>query len=294
MKPTNLPPMNSLRAFEAVSRHVNVTQAANELSVSPSAISHLIRRLEENLGVTLVRRSGRNIVLTESGLKLAPDLQEIFFSLRKIVSKTRNTLGKNIVTISLRPYFAAKWLTPRLEDFWAEHPDVELHLQHSNQPIDFSMGNIDFSIEWSGNERPGLERYKLGSGKLTPVFSPLLADAKTISKPEDLFRFALLRETDRDSWSRWFEHCEQDIPDNLHSIYIDDSNVRYQAAIQGQGIELGCIALIQDDLKTKLLVAPFDVHIDDRNYYLFQRSDRQSTEAELKFKQWILKQVNSD
>ena len=286
--------MNSLRAFEAVSRHVNVTQAANELSVSPSAISHLIRRLEENLGVKLVEKSGRNIILTEAGERLSPDLQEIFHSLRNVINKTRNHLNQNLVTVSLRPYFAANWLTPRLGSFWAEHPDVELHLHHSNQPAEFSSGNIDFSIEWSSGERPGLTQHKLVTGELTPVLSPLLMKDKQVTQATDLFQFSLLRETDRNSWKRWFRKNNCDITEHAHSIYIDDSNVRYQAALQGQGIELGCKALMKDDLQNKRLIAPFEISIDDRDYYLFHRADNPSNEAGLLFKNWILKQVKSD
>ena len=284
MKSKPLPPLNALRAFESVSRHVNVTRAADELSVSPSAISHMIRRLEENMGVKLIERSGRNIVLSETGKNFAPELQEIFNSLLRVVNKTRESLNKNIVIVSLRPYFAAKWLAPKLSKFSAEHPEVQLHLHHSNEQVDFLSSNTDFSIEWSDGDRPGVTQYKLVAGELTPVWSPSLSPANEISEAQDLLNFPLLRETDRDSWSQWFKLCNCTLPAKIRSIYIDDSNVRYQAALNGQGIELGCKSLIFDDVAEKKLIAPFDTYIEDMSYYLFQRPESKQSEAANIFK----------
>ena len=292
MKSKPLPPLNALRAFESVSRHVNITRAADELFVSPSAISHMIRRLEDSLGVKLIERSGRNIVLSEAGKDFAPALQEIFHSLAGAVNRIRESVDESIVVISLRPYFAAKWLAPRLSHFSAAHPDVQLHLRHSNENVDFLFSDVDFSIEWSDGKRQGVIQHRLVAGELTPVWSPVLCPRNAIRKAEDLLKFPLLRETDRDSWKQWFGLQGCILPEKVHSIYIDDSNVRYQAALNGQGVELGCRSLMASDVEEKKLLAPFDTSIDDMSYYLIQRPKGVFNKAANIFRDWLFNQID--
>jgi LysR family glycine cleavage system transcriptional activator len=290
LKPKPLPPLNALKAFECVSRYVNVSRAAQELSVTPSAVSHLLRRLEDNLGVNLVERSGRNIQLTETGVKLGAELQEVFHSLRNVVSDVLDSLDQDVVTVSLRPYFAVKWLAPRLGSFWTRHPEIQLHLHHSNEETDFLSSKVDFAIEWSKGERPGVDHQLLVPGDLTPVYSPDLCNEIEIRRPVDLTRFPLLRETDYDSWSEWFHVCNTELPEKIHSIYIDDSNVRYQAALDGQGVELSCRMLISEDLSSGNLIAPFDHFISDFSYYLVKPGNRTLSDSAQIFREWVIEQ----
>ena len=291
MNTNRLPPLNALRAFESVSRHHQVTRAARELSVSPSAVSHLIRRLERDLEVPLVKRVGRNIALTEIGEKMAPELQEIFRSLSRVVGEVRTLVNQDLLTVSLRPYFAVKWLAPRLNRFWARHPDVELRLHHTNQPVDFRSENIDLAIEWSKGDRDGIRNFQLVPGELTPVFSPKLAGADRIQAPEDLLDFTLLRETDYDSWSDWFALFGKPPPNDTGSLHIDDSNVRNQAALDGQGIELSCRTLIRDDVTEGRLLAPFQESIGSFSYYLVEPVHSPLSRAAANFKNWILDEI---
>lgn len=197
-------PLTALRAFEAVSRHAHIKETANELNVTPSAISHLIKRLEDDLGVKLVQKTGRNIKLTDEGNKLAPVLQEAFQTLAKAVNKTRDKANNYTLTISLRPYFSAKWLAPRLNHFWSENPNVQLHLHHSNETIDFNTQSVDLAIEWSKGDRIDVNYHKLIPGVLVPIFSPNMPGAEKIHQPNDLLSHTLLMEVGIDSWSEWF------------------------------------------------------------------------------------------
>ena len=135
MSSDRLPSLKALRTFEVLSRHLHMNRAAEELSVTPSAISHLVRSLEQELKVKLIRKSGRNIVLTETGAQLAPRAQSIFRSLKQTVDDIREQTNPNILTVSLRPYFAVKWLSPRLSRFWTRYPDIELRLIHTTQAL---------------------------------------------------------------------------------------------------------------------------------------------------------------
>jgi LysR family glycine cleavage system transcriptional activator len=112
-----------------VSRHLHVGTAAQELNVTPSAVSHLVKRLEDDIGVKLVKKSGRNIMLTSAGENMSPELQEIFSNLKRIVGVARTATSKNSLTVSVRPYFSVKWLAPRLSKFWNAYPAVELRLR---------------------------------------------------------------------------------------------------------------------------------------------------------------------
>ena len=291
MNPPRLPPLHSIRAFEAVSRQLSITRAANELSVSPSAVSHLVRRIEEDLGTKLIQRSGRGIGLTDSGKSLAEDLQPLFSSLGKAVARAREGANINQVVVRLRPFFAARWLAPRLGDFWAQHPDIQLHLHHSNEETDFDAAGVDFAIEWAESIRPGLDGHLLLQGDLTPVFAPRLVNGDSRIPIEALRNLPLLRETDRNTWSEWFRLSGVAEPDQPRSMFIDDSNVRVQAAIDGQGVELGSRSLLSGEIAEGKLIAPFEQCVGSLNYYLVNRKNRLHTDASARFREWIVGQA---
>lgn len=289
-----LPPLNALRAFEAVSRHRRISSAAHELSVTPSAVTHLVRRLEDDLEVKLVKRSGRNILLTDWGEQLGPELQAIFRSLNRVVAETRSAASQSTLTVSLRPYFAVKWLAPRLGRFWARYPGVELRLHHTNRPVDFLSDQVDLAIEWSKGPRPDVIHHLLIPGELTPVFSPQLPNAGSISKPADLLGCTLLKETDYDSWQDWFSLAGIDAGTPQHALYVDDGNVRHQAAVDGQGVELGCRSLVGSDVSSGRLVAPFDLSVSSFAYFLVEPVNARPTAAAQRFRDWLLREVDHE
>ncbi len=193
MNSNRLPSLKALRGFEVVSRHMHMNQAAEELSVTPSAISHLIRSLEQDLGVKLIEKSGRNIVLTETGKQLAPRVQNTFRSLKQAIGDIREQTNSNILTVSLRPYFAVKWLSPRLSRFWNRFPEIELRLIHTTQAVDFVADRLDLAIEWSTGNHQGAKQSLLIPGELTPVFSPNMAGSEKIKTAKDLTNYTLAK-----------------------------------------------------------------------------------------------------
>ena len=286
MKINRQPSLRALKAFNAVTRHQQINKAAEELCVTPSAVSHLIKRLEQELGVSLVQRSGRNIVLTPAGEHLAPGLQRIFRSLNTLIEDIQEQTNPNVLNVSLRPYFAVKWLSSRLSRFWAKHPDIELRLIHTTKPVDFVSERVDLAIEWSKGNRSGIKYSLLIPGELTPVLSPALKGANSVKKAKDLLNYTLLRETDYNSWQDWFALAGDKIINSKHT-FIDDSNVRYQAAIDAQGVELSCRTLISDDLARGKLISPFELSLNSFSYYLAEPENYQPNTATQKFIDWL-------
>lgn len=288
------PSLRALKAFDAVSRHLQMNKAAQELCVTPSAISHLIKRLEEELGTTLIKRTGRNIVLTTAGEQFAPGIQKTFRSLKYLIEDIRDQSNPNVLNVSLRPYFAVKWLSPRLSGFWAAYPEIELRLIHTNKPVDFFNERVDLAIEWCEGKRSGVNHSLLIKGELTPVLSPFLHGAEQIKKPGDLFKFTLLRETDYNSWHDWFALTNETYHTPAHTLFIDDSNVRYQAALDGQGVELSCRSLIKPDIDDGRLLCPFEFSLTSFSYYLAQPKNRETTPAAQKFITWLKQQARGN
>ncbi len=292
MQENNRPlPLNALRTFEAVSRHIHVKEAADELNVTPSAVSHLIKRLEGDLKVQLITKLGRNIKLTDEGNKLAPVLQEAFQTIAKAVNTTRNRADQNTLTISLRPYFSAKWFAPRLNQFWSENPDVQLQLHHSNKVVDFNTQAVDLAIEWSKGERPDVKHHKLIPGDLIPIFSPNMPGAEKIKKPNDMLNYTLLMEMDTDSWAKWFLNVEGNYEKPQLTHTIDDSNVRLQAALDGQGIELSCRELVRQEIESGQVIAPFNTSVDIYSYYLVEPKHGHSSKLAQRVKKWIIREA---
>ena len=271
-----------------------MNKAAQELCVTPSAISHLIKRLEDDLGTTLIKHSGRNIVLTSAGEQFAPGIQKTFRSLKHLIEDIRDVGNPNVLNVSLRPYFAVKWLSPRMGSFWTAHPEVELRLIHTTKPVDYYDERIDLAIEWCEGKRKGIDHSLLIKGELTPVLSPNLPGANNIAQPSDLLNYTLLCETDHNSWHDWFAVGSEKYQAPAHTLFIDDSNVRYQAALDGQGVELSCRSLVQPDLDKGRLLCPFEQSLNRFSYYLAEPQDREKTPATEKFISWLKQEAEKD
>ena len=170
----NLPPLNSLRAFEAAARHLSFTKAAEELHVTPAAISHQIKALEEQMGVPLFRRLTRALRLTQAGQAALPPMRDGFDKLADAVDLLRAHDESGAITVSLDPSFAAKWLVPRLDRFRAAHPDLDVRLDATDRLVDFQRDNVDLAIRYGGGHYPGLEAERLLSEEIFPVCSPNL------------------------------------------------------------------------------------------------------------------------
>lgn len=281
-----LPSLNALKAFEAAGRCLSFTRAASELHVTASAISHQIKMLEEDLGVRMFVRENSRLALTPQGERLLPVLTQLFGQMASAIDAVRVSGKQRPLNVMLRPYFAQKWLIPRLQEFWVAHPDVDLQLVHSIHAPDFTQ--VDLAIQWT--EQPGaeFESILLVNGDLTPVCSPLMLARLTVpATPDQLCEHVLLDEESPRNWDRWLELAGAQCTPRKR-ISIDDTNVRIGAAADGQGFVLTCLSLLKAELACGELVAPFDLAMPCYSYYLvYPKATLQRREV-LDFIDWIV------
>jgi LysR family glycine cleavage system transcriptional activator len=274
-----LPPLNALRAFEAAARHLSFSRAAAELNVTPAAVSHQIKTLEEHLQVQLFRREPRRLLLTDVAQRALPDLREAFDRLGQAVEQLRPEAGSATLTVTSANSIAAKWLVPRLERFRQRHPEIDLRLDATGELVDFQREpDIDVGIRYGSGDYPGLEAVKLAEGDVVPVCSPaLLAADPPLRRPADLRHHTLIHtqwaagRTDP-SWAEWLRVAGVTDVDPRRGPQFNQTDYALQAAIRGQGVALAMEVLVAEDLAEGRLVKPFE----------------QADPAALRFAYWIV------
>jgi len=302
-----LPPLNALRAFEAAAKHQSFRDAAEELFVTPAAISHQIKSLEEYLGVRLFRREGRSLRLTEPALAGLPRLQEGFECLAEAVEKIAANQGTGTLTVSVAPTFAAKWLVPRMHRFATACPDVDLRITASLSLIDFSSTvpmtatdflrqGIDVAIRFGTGSYPGLHVEELFATTVVPVCSPgLLAGDHPLREPEDL-RFHTLLHDDtqllggsRPGWLVWLETADVHSVDANRGPRLSSMALALDAAIEGQGVVLSLRHLVEGDLRAGRLVVPFEIEFPvEMAYYVVCPEATADISRIVAFRKWVL------
>ncbi|ABC23014.1 transcriptional regulator GcvA [Rhodospirillum rubrum] len=259
-----LPPLNALRAFEAAARHGGFTRAAEELGVTPAAVSHQVKGLEDVLGLCLFRRLPRGLELTEEGQAYLPDLSRGFDRLARAGERLREGGLAGRLTVSVLPSFCANWLAPRLPDFQAACPEVHLRMLSENRFADFNRDGIDMAIRYGRGIYPGLRAIPFLAEEVFPVCAPsLLNGALPLRGLADLRHHTLLRSIDETAgepwlyWRLWLaaEGIEGVAPDG--GIGFTDGSALVQACLAGVGVALGRTALVEDHLRTGRLVRPF-------------------------------------
>jgi len=262
-----LPPIQALRAFEAAARHLSYSRAASELALTHGAISHNISRLEEDLGgVRLFVRSGQRMVLTEAGQLLVIDVREGLQVLAAAFEKARTQRlpdATRMLTVSVLPSFAVRWLLPRLSRFQALHPEVDIAIRPSTSlALLDGRDGIDLAIRYGGGNWADLRSARLLKSIIFPVCSPEFLSKSRIDSPNDLRSLTLLRNP-RQKWRPWFIAAGLEMPEPLQGPLYDDAGLLLQAAAQGQGIALARAALAADDLAAGRLVRVSEVEIED-------------------------------
>jgi len=294
MSSRKLPPLIALRAFDATARHLSATRAAEELNVTLGAVSHQLRVLEEFLGVALFVRGHRQLTLTQAGAQYFDSVSGAFDALRSATSVLRHPNAKSSISVRAYTTFSLRWLVPHLSDFYAKHRSVELILSVSNAVVDFNRDPIDCAIRLGSGDWPGCHADRLFSNVIAPVCSPaLLEGASMLGNPGDLKRYVLLHSNSaerKDDWPDWLQAHGLDRFDRYNRLFLEGSAVAYQAAIEGQGIAMAQLALVQQDLRAGRLVQPFSATLDRGAYtfYLIYPSWRPcSVELQI-FRDWVL------
>ncbi len=292
-----LPPLNALRAFEAAARHLSFTKAAEELSITPSAISHQIRGLEAHLGVRLFRRAGRSLMLTDEGQSYLPALRDAFDAIHAATSRLAVRKAAGPLTVSLLSSFAVRWLIPRLRRFQASQPEIEVRLSTAARPVDFRREDIDCAIRHGRGQWPGLTADLLLAEDLFPVCSPKLLEGRhPLKAPRDLVHHSLFHiAMRRDDWQVWLNAVGIADIDPERGPVFETSDLALRAAAEGLGVAIASSALVEDDLEKGRLVAPFDVRLPTNSgYYFVVPEDRREQPKIAAFRAWLLEEVQRD
>lgn len=288
--------LTKLRAFEAVGRNLSFAKAAKELYVTPAALSHHVRHLEEELGVQLVIRLHRRIELTGNGQRLLADTSQALQILKRVVADLTKMDREETLTVSVAPFFSTRWLTPRLGRFWSRHPDIGLRLHHDYLPPDFANDTVDAGISWGPGGWPGTETMLVLHGRMTIVCAPEYRNRLPPEpSPRDMINHRLMFEFDLDHLTRWFRAAGVELSQAMRADHVDDSHTLRQLAIDGHGAALFFVGLIQEDLRSGQLVRPFDVEIDPGSaYYLVRPKDRPVGRKLRLFSAWLMSEVAAD
>ncbi|HTK36362.1 MAG TPA: transcriptional regulator GcvA [Caulobacteraceae bacterium] len=261
-----LPPLNALRAFETAARHMNFSRAAEELSVTPGAVSQQIQNLEDYVGAALFKRTPKGLLLTDAAQTALPALREAFDRLAEAASMLTAAVDGRRVTVSAAPSFAAKWLVPRLGLFEAAHPDVDVWLSAGMELVDFASGEVDVAIRYGSGRYPGLETIRLMSETVLPVASPDLLAERPLATPEDLAHHTLLHDGSPDAddscpdWSMWLTARGIKGVDGTRGPRFNQSSLVIEAAMNGRGVALAKRTLAQADIDAGRLVAPLQIN----------------------------------
>src|SRR5512141_996484 len=246
-----LPSLNGLRAFEAAARHLSFTLAASELNVTQTAISHQIKRLEEELGVRLFVRQNRALTLTPQAMDYLPGIRAAFNDLRLATDRLLRKDDDHVLTVSTLASLAAKWLLPRLTSFQEEHLGIDVRITTSTNLVDFQRDDVDAAIRYGRGHWPGLRADWLMADELFPVCSPaLLTGDKPLRCPEDLAGQTLLHTSGGydDDWRLWLTAAglPSSIP-KLPGLTFDLILLTVQAAIDGAGVAMGRTSYVEAD-----------------------------------------------
>ncbi|MDA9399806.1 transcriptional regulator GcvA [Bradyrhizobium sp. CCBAU 45389] len=286
-----LPSLNGLRAFEAAARHLSFTLAASELNVTQTAISHQIRRLEEELGIRLFIRQNRALALTPEARDYLPGVRAAFNDLRLATDRLLRKDDDKVLTVSTIASLAAKWLLPRLTDFQESHPGIDVRITTSTSLVDFQRDNVDVAIRYGRGQWAGLRADWLMADELFPVCSPsLLRGDKPLRRPEDLKDHVLLHTNVSDDWRLWLTAAGLSAGISRQpGITFDMTLMTVQAAIDGMGVAMGRTSYVQDDIAKGRLVVPFKIALPaDAGFYLVSPDGRREAPKLTAFRQWIL------
>jgi len=291
-----LPPLKSLQAFDAAGRYLSFTEAARELNVTPGAISQQIRLLEESLEIKLFKRMNRLIVLTDAGQLFLPMISAGFEQFSEAVNLVRQKRSDGPLTITSAPSFVSKWLIPRLARFKSLHPNIDVRIDTSDRLVDFQHEDIDVGIRFGDGVYPELDTVFLFSFDLIPVCSPeLIRKGKGLKKVSDLKNYTLLHSNYDEldpgwpDWAMWLRVVDAEGVDSDHGIYFNQSDLLFQAAMEGQGVALLASVMAEPEIAAGRLVQPFTARLPVKlNYHLVTTRHKAGIEKVAAFREWVL------
>jgi LysR family glycine cleavage system transcriptional activator len=298
-----IPGTRALRTLEAAARHLNFTRAADELGLTPAAVSHQIKEIEDQLGVSLFTRTSRTIRLTAAGEVFAEASADALDLLKRAATKAaKMARGASQIRVTADPQFAAKWLMGRVESFRAVRPDIELRFDIAYELRDFDRDDVDVGIRFGTGKYPGLASHRLFDNIIIPVCNPrLLQGPVPLKEPRDLFHHTLChiewssQGVTWPNWRMWMAAAGIDDFDDSRTIVFGNSSDAVQAAIEGNAVALADFAMVANDLSAGRLVRPFDLGIRvprDFAYFLVYPQAGETDPRIAAFRDWMLDEAH--
>lgn len=296
-----LPPLNALRVFEAAARHLSFKRAAQELNVTPAAVSHQVKALEDLLAVPLFHRLTRSLRLTEAGQMALPAIAEGLDKLMEGAEHMRAYRDSGLLTISVSPSFGSLWLVPRLDRFRSAHPEIEIRIDGTDRLVDLSSGEVDVALRYGPGQYRGVHVDFLFNQLNTPVCSPMLLEGEyPLLCPEDLRHHTRLHVEWKDadaSWRMWLMAAGLHDIEPTRGPHFTQESMAVEAALDGQGVALIGDKLVADHLASERLVCPF--HSGLRTplkfaYYLLISRDSVTLPKVTAFRDWLLEEVQNE
>lgn len=296
----SLPPLRALQAFEAAARHLSFAKAAAELGVTPGAVSHQIKTLEDWLGAALFHRLTRALRLTEAGEAALPLVTEGFDRLAAATIRMQARKDDHLLTISVSPGFGSLWLVPRLDRFRRKYPDIELRFDGTDRLVDVAAGEADVAIRYGMGGYSEVQSDRLFAMRATPVCSPgVLAQGPALRSPGDLEGHTLLHVEWKEaegSWRTWLLAAGASDVDPFKGPRFTKEEMAVRAALDGEGVALIGDRMAADHLASGRLVRPFDAELSTPlvfAYFLLSPRDRQDDPKIASFRNWLLDEAES-
>jgi LysR family glycine cleavage system transcriptional activator len=299
-----IPGTRALRTLVVAGRHLNFTRAADELALTPAAVSYQIKEIEDQLGVQLFLRSSRSIKLTDAGLILHEAAQEALDQLNRAMTRVhRLSRGAAQLRVSVDPQVATKWLMGRVDQFRKLYPTIELRFDVAYEVRDFELDDIDVAIRFGMGKYPGLAAHRLFENVIVPVCSPrLLHSGKPLNEPRDLLQHTLAHiEWSRPgmtwpNWYQWMAAAGIADFDDSRTIVFERSSDAIQAALTGDAVALADFTMVANDLSEGRLIRPFELSIavpSEFAYFLVYPEEMVLDPQIIAFREWILAETAS-
>ena len=296
-----LPPLNAIRAFEAAARLGGFARAADELNVTPAAVSHQVKSLEAHLDIQLFNRLPRGLELTSAGQELLPNISRGFAHFARAVGALSGGQLAGRLTVNAAPSLATLWLVPRLESFLRAYPDIQVRLLAADAAPDLNLGHVDIRIPYGAGTFPGLKSRLLMRDTVFPVCAPSLLNHTPLRRFSDLRDHTLLHDIDIDTdeptmtWARWLRDAGLGAHAPAGHVEFGNSVLVTEAAVRGQGVALGRLSLVRDHLETGRLVRPLKTSRPGDYAYYFVTTEAGAERPRVKvFLDWIERQVDDD
>jgi LysR family glycine cleavage system transcriptional activator len=301
----HIPGTRALRTLRAAGRHLNFTRAAEELGLTPAAVSHQVKEFEEQIGVALFSRTSRSIELTEAGVLIVEAATDALDRIDRAVTRARRIKrGAAVIKLTTDAVFASKWLLPRADRFRRLHPDIELRFDIAAEVRDFGYDDVDIGIRFGGGKYPGVIAERLFDNVIIPVCSPaLLQNGPLLNEPRDLLRHTLVhiewsqQGVTWPNWRMWMAAAGIEDFDDSQCVLFEDTSHAVQAAIEGSVVALADFSMVAGDLSAGRLVRPFELGIKmpaDFAYYLVYPAEAASDPRILAFREWVLGEASAE